>query len=68
MLNFLLERWRDSDAAKTFLDSMPSARAVTGTIPIAELRSHSTQIWQTVSLTEVDHPQVIPSAAAVKLS
>ena len=62
VLDILLQRHRDTDAAKTFLTRLLSEYDVPDRICTDKLASYGAAIREITSLAEVDHRQVISTA------
>ena len=62
VLDILLQRHRDTEAAKTFLTRFLGEYDVPDVIHTDQLRSYGAAIREIPSLTEVDHQQVISAA------
>ena len=62
VLDILLQRHRDTEAAKTFLTRLLGEYDVPDVIYTDQLRSYGAAIREIPSLTEVDHQQVISAA------
>ena len=62
VLDILLQRHRDTDAAKTFLTRLLSEYDVPDRICTDKLASYGAAIREITSLAEVDHQQVISTA------
>jgi len=62
VLDILLHRHRDTEAAKTFLTSLLGEYDVPEAIHTDQLRSDETAIREIPSLVNVDHQQVISTA------
>ena len=62
VLDILLQRHRDTDAAKTFLTQLLSEYNVPDRICTDKLASYGSAIREITSLAEVDHQQVISTA------
>ena len=62
VLDILLQRHRDTGAAKTFLTQLLGEYDVPEVIQTDQLRSYGAAIWELPSLINVDHQQVISTA------
>ena len=62
VLDILLQRHRDTEAAKTFLTRLLGAYDVPEVIHTDQLRSYGAAIREIPSLADVDHQQVISAA------
>ncbi|MGY2897174.1 putative transposase [Deinococcus sp. UYEF24] len=62
MLDILLQRHRDTEAAKTFLTRLLGEYGVPEIIHTHQLRSYGAAIREIPSLVNVDHQQVISTA------
>ena len=62
VLEVLLQRYRDTEAAKTFLIRLPGEYNVPEVIYTDQLRSYSTAMQEIPSLADVDHQQMISTA------
>ena len=62
MLDILLQRHRDTEAAKTFLTRLLGEYDVPEVIHTDQLRSYGAAIREIPSLVDVDHQQVISAA------
>ena len=62
VLDILLQRHRDTEAARRFLTGLLSEYAVPDTICTDQLRSYGAAIREIPSLADVDHQQVISTA------
>jgi len=62
VLDILLQRYRDTEAAKTFLTRLLEEYDVPEVIHTAQLRSYGAAIREIPSLMNVDHQQVISAA------
>ena len=62
VLDVLLHRYRDTEAAKTFLTRLPGEYDVPEVIHTDQLRSYRAAIRKIPSLINVDHQQVISTA------
>ena len=62
VLDILLQRHRDTEAAKTFLTGLLGEYDVPDTICTDQLRSYGAAIREIPSLVNVDHQQVISTA------
>jgi putative transposase len=62
VLDILLQRHRDTEAAKTFLTRLLSEYDVPEVIHTDQLRSYGAAIREIPSLADVDHQQVISTA------